>query len=228
MMSRAKNTGRCTSCTAAAIFCEMRISPPPPRPTCRIIFSTITTEPSTTMPKSSAPSESRLAGIFVTFKQNGGEQQRERNGCGHDQGAAHVPQEQEQHDHHQDQAFGQVVQDRVGGVVDQVPAVQVRHDLYARRQHCSFRSAIFSCSGPSTSSGCAPLRMSTTPSTDIVVIDYAAIHTVDRLADLAQPDFRPLLDLRHVAHTHRSAVLCLEQCGADVAVITSSTPRRAR
>ena len=62
----AKKTGRCTSCTAAAIRCVIDISPPA-RATCRRIFSTITTEPSTTMPKSSAPSESRLAGMFVMF-----------------------------------------------------------------------------------------------------------------------------------------------------------------
>jgi hypothetical protein len=42
------------------------------------MFSTITTAPSTTMPKSSAPSDSRFAGNALQLQADGGEQQRKR------------------------------------------------------------------------------------------------------------------------------------------------------
>ena len=48
--------------------------------------------------------------------------------------AADVAQEQEQDHRHQDDAFGQIVQHGVRGVVQQVAAVEERHDLHARRQ----------------------------------------------------------------------------------------------
>ena len=57
------------------------------------MFSTITTAPSTTMPKSSAPSDSRFAGMCRRSRQMRGEQQRERNGERHDERAAHIAQE---------------------------------------------------------------------------------------------------------------------------------------
>ena len=62
MIMRAKNTGFCTSCAAVAIT-SMNVLFCPPNEVWRRMFSTITTDPSTTMPKSSAPSESRFAGI---------------------------------------------------------------------------------------------------------------------------------------------------------------------
>ena len=59
------------------------------------------------------------------------EQQRKRNGQRHDQGAAHVAQEQEQDDGHKDDALGQVVQHRMRRVMDQVAAIQERNNLHA-------------------------------------------------------------------------------------------------
>ena len=73
------------------------------------MFSTITTAPSTTMPKSSAPSESRFAGIFLQVEANRSEQQRERNRQRNDQGPAQVAQEQEQHDGDEDDTLGKIV-----------------------------------------------------------------------------------------------------------------------
>ena len=102
------------------------------------MFSTITTAPSTTMPKSSAPSDSRFAGIAVQLEADGGEQQRERNGERDDERAADIAEEQEQNDGHQDDAFGQIVQHGVGGVVDQIAAIEKGDDLYAVAAGCWF------------------------------------------------------------------------------------------
>ena len=76
----------------------------------------------------------QVGGNVVQVQADRGEQQRERNGQRHDQRAAGVAQEQEQDQRHQHDAFGQVVQHRVGGEVHQVAAVEERNDLHARRQ----------------------------------------------------------------------------------------------
>src|ERR1035438_4144953 len=63
IMTRAKKTGRCTSWAATAIV-SIKVFLVLPKDVWRRIFSTITTEPSTTMPKSSAPSDKRFAGMW--------------------------------------------------------------------------------------------------------------------------------------------------------------------
>ena len=73
------------------------------------MFSIITTDPSTTMPKSSAPSESRFAGMWLTFEADGREQQGERNGERNDDRAAHISQKEKENDRNQNHAFGEVV-----------------------------------------------------------------------------------------------------------------------
>jgi hypothetical protein len=58
------------------------------------MFSIMTTAPSTTMPKSSAPSESRLAGMWLRSRQMEANSKREGNGDGDDDGAAHIAEEE--------------------------------------------------------------------------------------------------------------------------------------
>ena len=95
-----------------------------------MMFSTITTVPSTTIPKSKRPEREQVGGNMPHVQTNRGEQQRERNGQGDDQRAADVAQQQEQHKRHQDEAFGEVVQNGMGGEVNQVAAVDERNDLH--------------------------------------------------------------------------------------------------
>ena len=104
-------------------------------PRWRTMFSTITTAPSTTIPKSSAPSDSRFAGISFSFRQMAANKQRERNRQGDDDRPAHIPEKQKQDDDDQDDALGQVVQHRVRRVVQQIAAIEERNDLHARRQN---------------------------------------------------------------------------------------------
>ena len=68
MIPRAKKTGRCTSCAASRMHCA-GVCVPSCAERWRTMFSIITTEPSTNMPKSSAPSESRLAGMWLRSRQ---------------------------------------------------------------------------------------------------------------------------------------------------------------
>ena len=62
-----------------------------------------------------------------------GKQQRERDGQRHDQRAAQIAQENEQDNNDQDDAFGQVVQHRMGRERKQVATIEERHNGDARR-----------------------------------------------------------------------------------------------
>ena len=62
---------------------------------------------------------------------DGGEQQRKRHGEGDDECAAHVAEEEEEDDDDEDDAFGEVMEHRMGGVVQQVAAIEEGNDLNA-------------------------------------------------------------------------------------------------
>jgi hypothetical protein len=62
-----------------------------------------------------------------------GEQKRERDRQRDDECAAHIPEEQEEDDHYQNDAFGEIVQDRVSRVMDQIAAINEWKDSYASR-----------------------------------------------------------------------------------------------
>ncbi len=72
IISTEKNTGRSTSSAAARIvlltFCCVRSRPEPPRRWA--MFSAMITAPSTMMPKSIAPTESKPIGMPVTYISN--------------------------------------------------------------------------------------------------------------------------------------------------------------
>src|SRR5919197_4453343 len=98
------------------------------------MFSAMITAPSTMIPKSMAPSDSRLAEDAAEIHENECEQERERDGDGDDERRAEVvEQEREQHGH-EGGALDEVSQHRVhGGLDEPVPAV-VRPELDIRRQ----------------------------------------------------------------------------------------------
>ena len=79
---------------------------------CRKTFSSTITAPSTMMPKSIAPSDSRLAGMPRIREADERRQQRQRNDDGDDAGGAEVAQEEIQHDGHQQRAFEQIPEHR--------------------------------------------------------------------------------------------------------------------
>ena len=77
----------------------------------------------------------QIGGNLLQVEANRGEQERKRNRQRDDERAAHVAEKQEENDDHQDDALGQVVQDRVGGEVHQVAAVDEGNDLHALGQN---------------------------------------------------------------------------------------------
>ncbi len=107
----------------------------------------------------------QVGGDVRLVEADGGEDQRERNGEGDDDGAAGIAEEQEQDDDDEDDAFGEVVQDGVGGVVQQLGAVEEGDDLYAGRKDAVLSSSTFSWMPSRVWSELAPFCMRTMPST---------------------------------------------------------------
>ncbi len=60
-------------------------------------------------------------------------QQRKRDRQGDDECSTNIPEKQKQNDHDQNDAFGEIVQHGMRGVVDQITPVDERNDLYAGR-----------------------------------------------------------------------------------------------
>ena len=173
------------------------------------MFSTITTEPSTTMPKSSAPRESRLAGMWRQVEQDRSKKKRERNGERHDERTANVAQEQEKHDDDQDDALAQVVQHGVGGEVHQVAAVKVRDDLDARRQHVAVDEIHLFVQGRQGLFGIGAFAQQHDALHHVIVVVNLAVLAMQRLAEFPQADFGPLRHHGNVAHADGRAVLRL-------------------
>ena len=100
----------------------------------RKIFSTRITAESTMMPKSTAPTDSRLALSPLNHQENGGEEQRERDVQPNDDRAAEIAEENPLDQEDQQASENQVVQNRVRGEGDQRGAVIKRNNLDSRRQ----------------------------------------------------------------------------------------------
>ena len=96
----------------------------------RKIASVITMAPSTMMPKSMAPSDSRLAEIPVWFIRMKATTIANGMVTADNQCAARAAEKQNEHDQHEADAREHRVPDLVDGGVDQRRAVEIRHDLH--------------------------------------------------------------------------------------------------
>ena len=96
------------------------------------MFSTMITDESTMMPKSTAPIDSRLADFAAHVEHREREQQRQRDIDRNDDRRADVVHEHEQDDDDQHHAHQQVFGHGVGGDVEQLGPVVIALDLCAR------------------------------------------------------------------------------------------------
>ena len=78
----------------------------------------------------------QVCGDMAKVEADGGKQQRKRNGERDDERAANIPQKEEQNDDNEDDAFGEVMQHGVGGVVQEIAAIEEGDDLDARAEGC--------------------------------------------------------------------------------------------
>ena len=160
----------------------------------RTMFSMMTTAPSTTMPKSSAPRESRFAGMLLRSRQMEANSKRERNGQGDDERAAKIPEEEKQNHRDQQDSGGQIVQHGVRGEMKQIAAIEKWDDFHARRQDVVVELFDFLVNGRRAFVGIRALAQQHDAFHDVVVIDDFPVGGMNRFADLPEADFGALRD----------------------------------
>ena len=129
-----KNIGPPTSCAALRICVRASLVGRVVRRQWRWIFSITITVVSMMMPKSTAPSEIRLAGVPSSMHQRERAEQRQRDIDRRDQRGAQVAQEKQQHQEHQRHPDRQVLEHGMQRGLDQRGAIVIRDDLVTRGQ----------------------------------------------------------------------------------------------
>ncbi len=81
------------------------------------------------------PQRQQVGGDAFELKAGGREQQREGNRQSDDNRSPHIPQKQEENNHHQNDALPQIVENRMGGVMHQIAAVEKGNHRYAVRKY---------------------------------------------------------------------------------------------
>src|SRR5579885_3145627 len=121
MMQSAKSVGRATS-PAASSTTERASRGPAVPPRRRATCSIMITAPSTMMPKSTAPSDSKLAERPRRWREERAEQ-RERDDERDDERGPQAHEEDAHHQHDEDRAHDEVVRHRDQCAVHEPPAV---------------------------------------------------------------------------------------------------------
>src|ERR1700722_8424992 len=129
---------------------------------------------------------------MAQIQADGSKKQSKGNGQGHNECAAKITQKDEKNDHDQDHAFGKVVQDGVRSVVDQCIPVQVRNDLYSRRENVIVEPLDHGAQALQHGFGVRALAQEDNALDHVVIILNHAVSAVDGFADLAETNFRTL------------------------------------
>ena len=167
------------------------------------MFSTITTAPSTTIPKSSAPSDSRLAGMSLEIETDRGEQQRKWNRQRDDKRSADVAEEQKEDDHDQNDAFRQVVQHRMSRVLHKIAAIDERDDLDARGQNVVVEFVHLLVDPYERVVRIGAFAQEDRCRHHIVIVNDLAVFTADRPPELTQTNLRALRHDGDILHAER-------------------------
>ena len=146
-----------------------------------------------------------------------GKQQRKRNGQGNDDRAADVAQKNEEDDDDQDHAFREVVQHRVGGVMHQVVAIEIRDDLHSGRQDVIVELVDHGVKAFQHGRRVRAFAEKHDAFDDVVIVLNYAVGAMERSSDLAQANLRPLRDHGNVFDPQRRAVLRFDHRLFDVA-----------
>src|SRR5262249_23398037 len=143
-------------------------------------------------------------------------EQREGNGQSDDHRGANIPEEDEQDERHQDDAFREVVHHRVSCQVYEVAPVKMRHDFHAGRQEVIVQLVDLRVNGFERRISVGALPQEHDPSHDVVVVEDVSVGAVDRLTELAESNLCTLFDGCNIAHTERGAVFGGEDGSPDV------------
>src|SRR5215469_7813504 len=141
---------------------------------------------------------------------NGSKEQSKRNGECNNERPAHIAQKDKQDNDNQDHALTEIMENGVGGVVHQIVAVQVRNNLYAGWKYLFIEPPHHSVDAVHGGRRIRALAHEHDSFNHIVFINHHAIFTMDRSANLPQPDFWPLIDNGNILDSYRSSPLRLD------------------
>src|ERR1700722_3143238 len=148
-------------------------------------------------------------------------EQGKRDSQGNDDGAANVAQKKEEDNHDQDHAFCQVVQDGVSGVVHEIVAVQIRHDLHTRGQDVIIQLVHHGVQAFQHGRSVCAFAQKNDAFYHIVVILNHAVAAVVRSSNLTQANPGPLRNHRDISYPQGSSVLSFDHRLFDVTDISN-------
>ena len=128
---------------------------------------------------------------MAEVKANGRKEQRERHRQRNDDGATNIAEKQEEDDDDEEDAFAQVVQDGVRGVVDQVAAVQVGNDLDALGKDLLVQLLNLLVNSIEGGIFVGAFEQEDDAADDVILVDDLTVDFVDGVTHLTETDFRP-------------------------------------
>ena len=163
----------------------------------------------------------QVGGNVAQVEKDRGEEQREGNGDGDDQRAAHVAEKEEENQRDEQDAVGQIAQDGVRGVMHQFAAVEVGDEFHTWRQQASFavvpvQFVNLLVQGVERGFGDGALAEQDDAFDDVVVVEDGAVFLADGFAELSEADFGSLHYVAQIADADWSSVLYFHDGGGDV------------
>src|SRR5580658_3723218 len=156
---------------------------------------------------------------------NGGKEQRKGYGQRDNDCRARIAEKQEKNNYHQNHSLDEVVHDRVGRVVNEIVAIQIRNDLHTPWQDEVVQPFDHGMDSFERGGRVRTLAHEHNPFDHIVVIDHESVSPVNGLSNLAQADLRTLGYNSYVFQPQGRAVLCFEDGLFDILDIANQSHR---
>src|SRR5580704_378730 len=118
----------------------------------------------------------------MTCTRNRCEEQGERDGHGNDQGAADVPEEQEEDEGHQKNTVREIAKDGVAGVANEIAAIEVGDEGNAGGQQSVVEFMNFGMKSIESSVSVCALAEQDDSLDDVVVVENSAVFAADGFA----------------------------------------------
>ncbi len=192
------------------------------------MFSTITTVPSTTMPKSRAPKDRRFAGIFRRSRQIDAKRSEKGIVSATMRAARIFPRKRRSTTVTRMRPSVRLWRTVSGRIVDEVAPVVERHDLDAGRQDAAVQLLDFLVDGLQGRVETGAFPHEDDAGDDVVVVDDLPVFPMDGPAELAEAYLRALGDDSDVLDAHGRAVLRRDDRILDVCPSCARARPRAR
>src|ERR1700722_5046211 len=133
-----------------------------------------------------------IRGNFIEVEAYGSEEERERNGERDDECAAGISEEEEEDYGDEQDAFGEIFQDRVRGEMHEIAAVEERGDFHTRREDLVIQLVFFFMDGDEGFVGVSAFAEKDDAFDDVVVVNDSSVRAVNSLPYLSQTNARAL------------------------------------